>query len=157
MLGYHLLLQLHQLSVRAEMRSMIRAGFVDEARDFVFSTDHKQLPASLSWEDEDEFCLEGKMYDVVEKKTLGDSVIVRAIADEQETMVLDKLSAACQGNEKDNRLRSGLVHLLSNLYIESRETAITLIKPSSYHMIFSHPGLPRPARLILTPPPQILC
>ncbi len=156
-LGYHLLLGLNRLSVRGEMHRMIRAGMVKEATGFVFPSDSRHLPAGFAWEDEDEFSFNGKMFDVVEKKIEGDRMIVKAIADEKETAVLAKISASWKENEKDNRIRSGLMQLLSNLYVDTNESVTGLIKPPTYHSISFEQGLPRPLKLIPTPPPQYSC
>jgi hypothetical protein len=156
-LGYHLLLEFHQFSIRAEMHRMIRSGMVQEAKDFIFPADGGHSQATPAWADEDEFSINGKMYDVMEKKIAGDCIVVRAIADEKETTVLAKIAASWNENERDNRMRSHLVQLLSNLFIDQNDALIRLIKPSIYHFIHFQQGLPGPLKLILTPPPQGHC
>jgi hypothetical protein len=67
----------------------------------------------LEWEEESEFCYRGDMYDVIEKITHGDDVIIRCIPDKKETALLNEY----QKQNKQHSSNSVIVQLLTAHFV----------------------------------------
>ena len=129
--GYHIIFYLRQQEIKAEMRAAIRMQTYSEGEtDFVFSANDKQSMKQLDWEGDDEFSYNGEMYDVIEKKTENGKLIIRSIADKQETALLNKAKDHWNQNEKSNKVADELFQLLQSLFHSSKAEELVFIKPS---------------------------
>jgi hypothetical protein len=121
--------------------------------DFVFSMNDQESMKKLNWEGDDEFSLNGDMYDVIQKKVEGKKLIIRALADKNETDLLNKTSDSWKENDKSNKIANELFQLLQTLFHNSTDEII-IIKPFRFGNYCSSETLPFWAKRILTPPPQ---
>jgi hypothetical protein len=76
----------------------------------IFTTGELSL---MEWEDEEEFCYKGEMYDVVEKTVKGNTTIIRCIPDKKETSLLNEY----QKNNKRNSPNSTIVQLITTQFV----------------------------------------
>ena len=119
--GYQILFYFRQEEIKAEMREAIRLqSYSENESDFVFSLSDKQAIKQLEWEGEDEFRFKSEMYDVIEKKTENGKLVIRAIADRQETALLNKAKDHWNQNEKSNKVADELFQLLQSLFHSSK-------------------------------------
>lgn len=156
-IGYHFIFYLRQEEIKAEMREAIRLQtYSEHETDFVFSLDDKKGIKQLDWEGDDEFSFNGEMYDVIEKKTENGKMIIRAIADGQETALLNKAKDHWNQNEKSNKVADELFQLLQSLFHSSKTEEFVVIKPSANKISFISLLLPSEVIKIPTPPPRSL-
>ena len=108
-IGYHVIFYLRQEGIKTEMREAIRMQtYSADETDFVFLLKDKQSMSQLDWEGDEEFSYNGEMYDVIEKKTEAGKLIIRSIADKQETALLNKVKDHWNQNEKSNKVADEL-------------------------------------------------
>jgi hypothetical protein len=153
--GYHIIFYLRQQEIKAEMRTAIRVQTCSgDETDFVFLLSDKQSMKQLDWEGDDEFSYKGEMYDVIEKKITDGKLIIRSIADKQETALLNKANDHWDQNEKSNKVADELFQLLQSLFHSSKTEEFVSIKPSLYRISFISLSLPLQVKKIPTPPPR---
>jgi hypothetical protein len=156
--GYHIIFYLQQQEIKAEMREAIRMQIYNEDEtDFVFLLNDKQSMKQLDWEGDDEFSFNGEMYDVIEKKTENGKLVIRSIADKQETALLNKVKDHWNQNEKSNKVADELFQLLQSLFHSPKAEELVLIKPSVNRISFISLRLPSQVKKIPTPPPRAEC
>jgi hypothetical protein len=134
---------------------LIRANSKDNVR-FAFSLDDKKSIDKLHWEGDDEFKLNGQMYDVIEKKIENGKLILRCIIDKKETALIQMFHQ--MNNESNSKRKLALLMQLVNssyLAVKNSETLITYRPvPSSIHPPTDSFSSEAPD--VLTPPPQIV-
>jgi NAD-specific glutamate dehydrogenase len=122
---------------------------------FVFLLSDRANIERLKWESDDEFTLDGKMYDVIEKKTDHGKLIIRSISDKKETSLVKKYETLTKENNSKTRT-AFLVKLVSSSYLATSHATI-LIKniavPST--VSFQPQIVSSPVHDVLTPPPQV--
>lgn len=137
------------------MKEAIRMqSYSEDETDFAFSMNDKREMKQLDWKGDDEFSFSGEMYDVIEKKTENGRLIIRAIADKQETTLLDKAKDHWNQNEKSNKVADELFQMLQSLFHSPKTELLVLIKPSVDRDSFISLPLPSQAKTIPTPPPR---
>ena len=57
----------------------------------------------LQWEEGSEFSLNDTMYDVLDKKAMGDSIVIRCVADEKETALVNEYQKINQRNNPSSQ------------------------------------------------------
>lgn len=154
-IGYHIIFYFRQQEIKSEMKRLIltRPNSKDE-NDFVFSLNDKKGLARLEWDGDDEFCLDGEMYDVLEKKIENNTLIIRALADKKETALLRKANDNWKENDKSNKIANELFQLLQSLYHHSKSDELAFTAPTQYNFNLPIKGLPLCVKKIPTPPPQ---
>jgi len=153
--GYHIIFYLRQEGIKAEMREAIRMEtYSEDETDFVFLVNDKKSMSQLDWEGDDEFSFNGEMYDAIDKKIENGKLIIRAIADKQETELLNKAKDHWDQNEKSNKVADELFQMLQSLYHPSRTEELVFIKPSVNRASFLSLPLPLQVKKIPTPPPR---
>jgi len=150
LLGYHLVFHVQLATVKSEMKAFLRN-----------QKDHKELTQlilskteshHLHWEDENEFRYRGEMYDVIEMKSTGDTVIFHCIADEKETTLFNQY----QKNNKRNGSSSFIFQLITASYI--LPTNHLLQQPEKAiqsHFRDQSPSLKNPPSTVPQPPPNV--
>lgn len=137
------------------MREAIRLqSYSENETDFVFSLSDKQAIKQLEWEGEGEFSFKSEMYDVIEKKTENGKLVIRAIADRQETALLNKAKDHWNQNEKSNKVADELFQLLQSLFHSSKAEDLVFIKPLVHKISFISLQLPSEVIQIPSPPPR---
>ena len=156
--GGNLLFHIQRQRIRKEIKTRIKQGVPkSEMRVFTFSLKGGDLK-NLQWHEDHEFRYEGHMYDIVHRKTVGDSITFYCINDDQETTLfahLDELTqkkSASGPARKNNELIS---QGLSLFYLTGHEIhlppCITFFKQITNPYIF-----PESAWKLVTdtPPPR---
>ena len=126
----------------------------EEENDFVFSLNDKVAMAKLEWEGDNEFRLNGEMYDVIEKKTEGNKLTLRCLADKKETALLKKANDRWGENEKNNKAVNELFQLLQTLFHSSHSAGFSFDETSGNNFYTFLEPLPSRIKEIPTPPPQ---
>jgi hypothetical protein len=154
--AFHFIFYFRQQAIKQEMRMAIRMqSHSEDESDFTFSQDDKKGMAKLDWDGDDEFSYNGEMYDVIEKKVVNSTLIIRALADKDETDLVNKLGASQRDNDKSNKIANELFQILQTLFHNSKSTELVCIKPSTNNFYYFSVTLPSPVKKIPTPPPQI--
>jgi hypothetical protein len=146
---------LQQSGIKAEMKRIIHSNLSKEEQEvFRFSINDKPSLAKLEWENDHEFRLDGKMYDVIERKMENGNLIIRCISDEKETALLNKLNENWKENDRSNKIAIELYQLLQTLFHENNSKNIILQTSTTYCSLFRLDKLPLQIKKIPTPPPQ---
>ena len=137
------------------MRMVIRMQtHSEDESDFTFSLNDKKGMTKLDWDGDDEFSYNGEMYDVIEKKVVNNTLIIRALADKDETDLVNKFNTNQRDNNRSNKIANELFQILQTLFHNSKSTELVCIKPSRYTLYYFSVTLPSPVKKIPTPPPQ---
>ncbi|MFI5187357.1 MAG: hypothetical protein ACHQF0_11565 [Chitinophagales bacterium] len=137
------------------MKESIRIqSTTEDEKDFVFLSDDKKAMKQLNWDGDDEFSLNGEMYDVIEKRIEKNKIIIRALADKKETALLNKVNEHWKENDMSNKIANELFQLLQTLFPHSGSQVLVLIKPPKHTFYFYSTLLPLRVKKIPTPPPQ---
>jgi hypothetical protein len=135
-------------------RLTLAQSYSEDEDDFAFSLNDKVALAKLEWEGDDEFRLNGNMYDVIEKKIESNQLIIRALADKKETSLLKKYSDINDGHSSNNKT-AVLIKLVSDTYVSPSGTILVSDKKKRVFMISFQPTIiSSNANDVLTPPPQ---
>lgn len=158
--GYHLFFHIRKWEIKSSARKNRRRNSSRENElQFIFPlTGRLQLTNSQpEWEDDHEFRLNGHMYDVIEKRIVGDTIYVRCVADEKETRLIEKYN---EQNKDDfsntTKNKSGfLLKLINSLYTytDQHEYMLVVSSKEKYRDDYRQTGISRSYE-VLTPPPQ---
>jgi len=152
--GYHLFFYLRKQELKTDMKEFLRSSAINkDIEQFVFSLD-KDLVAGVEWEGENEFRLNGEMYDVVEKKVEDNKIVIRCISDKKETALLKKYEKI--NHEDNSKSRSALlVKLISSFYLSVANNVICINNNLALlHISFQQEIISSFRHDVLTPPPQ---
>jgi len=124
-----------------------------DIEQFIFPLD-KDLIACVEWEGENEFRLNGEMYDVIEKKVQGDKLIICCISDKKETGLLknyEKMNK--EGNSKSKSAL--LLKLIGSSYLSEINNNVFIKNiPALPHILFQSEIVSSWHYDVPTPPPQ---
>ena len=126
----------------------------EDENDFVFSLDDKKTLKQLEWEGDDEFSLNGEMYDVIEMKIENNKLIVRCLNDKKETALLNKLKDNWRENERSNKIVNELFQLLQALFYHSKSEGLAFIETTRNNFDSPSEQLSYQIKKVPTPPPQ---
>ena len=131
----------------------LQANSEDET-NFVYSLDDKKSIEQLEWESNDEFSLNGEMYDVIERKIENNKLIIRCISDKKETALIKKYEKI--NNENNSKSKSVLLlKLVSSSYLPTTNTELLIkCKPVPSIIYFRSDIVSSQPLDVLTPPPQ---
>lgn len=150
--GYHFAFRIHLNHVKAQIkRSLRRSGSRRGVVELTFTASQAQ---QLEWEEEHEFRWQSEMYDVIEKRTEGDKVVIRCIADKKEKKLLEDYQ---NNTEKSQGWgKTSLAKLITASYIKPTITVPIVPQKSLSKNYFSFSSLLcfRP-HTIFTPPPDV--
>ncbi len=155
-IGYHIIFCIRHSEIKAEMKRLLRLHANNEEQEvFAFSLNDKKALEKLEWESDDEFNLNGEMYDVIDKKILDGKLLIRCISDKKETALLKKYEKI--NNENNSKNKSALLlKLVSSSYISSTNTnAIIKNIPVATKVSFQSEIISSSHHEVLTPPPQV--
>lgn len=122
-----------------------------------FSLNEQNPRNKPEWEDEHEFRLHGKMYDVIEKKEVDGKLVVRCISDDKETTLMAKYEDLLEkqlGKNSKERTAS-LIKLLTSPYtIPSSFFQTAFVDPIRKLSPHRQPEIATVCRDVITPPPR---
>lgn len=160
MTGYRIVFQIRKATLKMAMKRMLRrqANNQDElCMEFPLS------PGSGSgnpeWENDHEFSLDGKMYDVIEKKIAGDKMLVRCISDDNETELIRKYQQVLEkhfSTSAKKRSASLLQLVISPYTVPASIITSIFVLPVHKQFPVLHCNLPIACREVITPPPRFL-
>lgn len=117
--------------------------------EFSFNTKEATL---LDWENENEFRYHNEMYDVIEKKAEGGRLVIRCIADQHETELVNEY----QRNNKQHRSGEWVVQLITASFILPQAVSVNQFEGNVKNRYFNYSSsLQRIASLVLAPPPDV--
>ena len=128
----------------------------EDENDFTFSLNDKKGMAQLDWDGDDEFSYNGEMYDVIDKRSVNSTLVIRALADKEETDLVNKFDAHQRDDDRSNKIANELFQILQTLFYSSRSDDLVCIKPTRYNFYYLLTTLPSPVKKIPTPPPQFI-
>jgi hypothetical protein len=133
----------------------LQANNEDETT-FVYSLDDKKSIEQLEWEGNDEFSLNGEMYDMIEKKIENNKLIIRCISDKKETALIKKYEKI--NNENNSKSKSALLlKLVSSSYLATVNAELLIkYKPVPSIIYFQCEIVSSRPLDVLTPPPQVV-
>ena len=118
--GYHFYFYLRQWQIKTAVKKQLRYDAIHEnSEQFVFSLTEKKGEAKPEWEGDDEFRLNGEMYDVLEKRIENGKIFVRCISDKKETELIKKYEDISK-NDFGGSSKTGtilLLKLIHNFYV----------------------------------------
>lgn len=154
-MGYHLFFYLQLSEARSEMKYLITHGIHTEG---ILSLGFdKQKQSAINWIDENEFILNGNMYDVIEKQGGSEKMIVYCIQDNKETELItayQKMNRQMPGQSSSSHLlkfMSGSYILPSLVKLNPPIVSIKLIR-HSVRMFIPQINIP-----VNAPPPWLVC
>jgi hypothetical protein len=114
--GYHFYFYLRQWQIKTAVKKSLRQGMSREnTEEFVFALNEKNKDTAPEWEGDDEFRLNGEMYDVLEKRVKNGKIFVRCINDEKETSLVKKYEDISR-NDFDGTSKTGTILLLKLIH-----------------------------------------
>jgi len=115
-------MQLRQL--KQEMKRNIRV--LRNSRDLVEFAFDQHAFSNLEWEEENEFCFKGEMYDVVETREVNGKFMLLCIPDKKETQLIHDFQEQTEKNQsRDKRLHFEW----ASSYLQPVSLHITLFSP----------------------------
>ena len=157
--GFYLVFVAQRAAIRQEVKAWLRTHQQEQAQHvFLLSLDGDDpSDPAIEWEGDDEFSFNNEMYDVIEKKRVGNHWQIRCISDRKETILVKKFEKNLSANttHKNPANGNGLVKLITAPFIAG-STPPVFVNPlqlNVYHDTFSL-YLPRVIFDIPTPPPQ---
>lgn len=157
--GYHVIFQLRKSALKLAMKRMLRRQTKSQDElvfNFPLYGNHNtEMP---EWEEEDEFRLKGKMYDVIEKKIENGRWVVRCISDERETELIEKYQKVLEkqfGNRAKKRSASLLKLIVTPYTLPSIINSSFLITILHNSFPILRCSLSTACLEVITPPPRI--
>ena len=127
--SYYPYLRIQQMGIRRSVKMRIKQGVPDEQLHVIRLNEATRQ--KIRWiRPHREFVLDGMMYDVVKTDTLGPTIRLHCITDEQEKALFSKLDEVAEreahnGNSSHHRKRVQMLKLLTGLlYLENQVPAI---------------------------------
>jgi hypothetical protein len=159
--GYYLFFYLRKQELKADMKEMLRSSKISkDIEQFIFPLNNENLVRNPQWEGDDEFRLNGDMYDVVEKRVEGNNIIVRCISDKKETQLLkdyEKTTKDDFSNSSSRHKSILLLKLAGSLYINQFVNETFYYKtPLIKHGPVCCRTIPTISPDILIPPPKVV-
>jgi len=116
-----------------------------------FSLKNKEA-SQLDWENDHEFSYNNQMYDLIEKKTDGDKLIIRCIADKHETELVNEY----QKTRKRNQSNESVVQLITASFILPQTPSVNQFEKAIRNQYFNYSSpLQGISSLVLAPPPDV--
>lgn len=156
--GYHVVFHFRKAGLRMAMKRMMRRQV--RSRDevvFSFSLTEQNRHNKPEWEDENEFRLHGKMYDVIGKKVENGKLVVRCISDDKETELINKYEDVLdkQLGKSSKHRTAALIKLFTSPYtIPSTFLQTAFVNPAKKLFPRHQPGIVAVYRDVITPPPR---
>jgi hypothetical protein len=156
--GYYIVFHIRRAEIKDEMKKTLRRTIYNQDEEiFCFSLNDKAGISKLEWEDAREFRLNGKMYDVIEKKIENGKLIIRCISDEKETALVKKFEQI--NNEKGANSKGKaalLIKLICNTYLVAPVSDLPVENAALIQRPYFNINILASLRSdVLTPPPQI--
>lgn len=114
-------LQHKKYSIKKEVKKEIISGIEKEKLELLTFT-KKEAEENLNWKHDYEFEFQGEMYDIVEKKQVGDTIYYWCWWDHKETklnlQLYGLINKIIGGNEDTQKKQKHLAHYLNSLFYD---------------------------------------
>ena len=154
-IGFHIFFYFRQGEVKTEMKKLLRLNVNINEERFAFSLNDIGAFQKLKWEGDNEFSLNGEMYDIIGKKIQDGKIVIRCIRDKEETALVNKLKDNWRENEKSNKIVNKLFELLQTPFYNAKSEEIAFKELTINSFCFPFERLPLQVKKIPTPPPQL--
>jgi predicted transcriptional regulator len=154
-IGYRIVFFIRHSEIKTEIKKLILLHANNKEEEaLVFALNDKNAIEKLQWDGNDEFRLNGEMYDVIEKKTQNGELFIRCISDKRETALLKKYEKI--NHEGNSRGRSALLlKLVGSSYLSGVNNVICLNNDLTLlYISFQQEIISSYRHDVLTPPPQ---
>lgn len=158
-IGYHFIFQVQQHRIKKDVEAYLhRSAAIQNAMELRVSLADEAAISKLKWEDENEFTLNGELYDVIQKKNENGELVIRCIKDKNETHLVNnytKISKETQSDPSSKDKSTVLLKLITGFFIKTEQPVLSL--PSSIskkHVNTLCDALSSGSKEILIPPPQ---
>jgi len=154
-IGFRIFFYFRQVEVKSEMKKLLRLNVDINEERFAFFLNDIEALQKLKWKGDDEFSLNGEMYDIIGKKIEDEKIVIRCIRDKEETALVNKLKDNCRENEKCNKVVNELFQLLQTLFYNTKSEDTSFGESAISSFCFPFERLPLQVKKIPTPPPQL--
>ena len=117
------LFSLRRQEIRKEIKTRIKQGVPQAERTIVRLSDTEMQSSDFTWVKDHEFRYQGKMYDVLERKVIGDRTEFACILDEDETRLFktldEQIQSALNGDPVSKQQNEKSQRFYRNLFYES--------------------------------------
>lgn len=156
--GFRAIFRLRRAEIKAQVRRSIRNRKSNEGlTEFRFNLQDKEQLSRIKWEDGNEFRFEDHLYDVVERKTEGDTLTLLCLPDSKEEELIKAYEKMSEEQRRPvNSSSFSLFKLLRSLFFPPGAPATPPLlagkPPLSYRYLlyFFSPYQP-----VQTPPPRV--
>lgn len=128
------------LKMQDDHKSVVNFNFTDKEA------------ASINWEEEGEFSYHGQMYDVIETKKENGQLIIRCIADKDETALIEQFR---KQNERSRSTSSLLQLITAACVLPSSQELAQPEKIIQQYFSNPSPSICQQASAIFIPPPEV--
>jgi hypothetical protein len=147
-------LQSHQL--KQQMVAYLRTTALHKTQLIEIDLSNTNTTSPITWEDETEFELNGEMYDVVKKDTVGNIQKIYCIADTKETALQDEMLQA-NANNNGKQQHTQTLKLFSFFYKDVEPLAAYAFSlPLQSHQGFYTSYIPTVFGSVVAPPPKFV-
>jgi hypothetical protein len=156
-LGYQFIFEFHFQEVKAEMKQYLASNSHKDVQEFIIAITDSATLSQFQWEDETEFNLNGEMYDVLQKISKDNKLIIRCISDTKETALLKNFEQINRENNNPSKQKcASLIKLISTDFetVSSFNFSSTTIKSRKVFASYNS-NITSRYSTILTPPPQV--
>jgi hypothetical protein len=157
--GYHLYFNILQQNIKSTVKKTIHFNLSEKVTEhFVFSLANTNASEMPEWEGENEFSLNGEMYDVVSMKKENSMLYVSCISDKKENELINSYkNIAGKDFGGPSKNRAALILKLAYSLFTNASNIENHVKPQSIKVQWLNytSFLYNSTIDVLTPPPQI--
>jgi len=158
--GYWLVIRHQQQALKREMKRQLQADPNLQGQAELQFALQNGIPVdnNFSWEEEEEFSWNGKMYDIIEQHTVRNILTIRCIQDIKEKELLKKFCELEKQQDGKSGKNKSIVQLISGFVFEPVSTPESFLIPKfslqhvehylSLYTLFD--------KEIITPPPRYM-
>ncbi len=158
MSGYNFLYLFRKQELKQAMKEyLLNHPDPGNVTEFRFSLNDKRSLTQLEWENNHEFWYKNDMYDLVDKKTENDQLIIRCISDKSESNLVklqEKISKENQGDASSKSRSALLLRLIQSAFIAVDVPTIHDFSSTPHFFLHKDSYTFSADQDVLTPPPQ---
>jgi len=156
--GYYIFYKIRKQELKSTMKEYLLASpDPGNLTEFHFDMNDKKSLNKMEWENDHEFWYEDELYDLIEKKTEGDRIIIRCINDKKEgdlMKLMQKISNDNQGNNSTKGRSVLFLKLIQTSFIKSETPEILSFSTHHYSIPYSVSDTFNAYLEVMTPPPR---
>lgn len=151
--GYYFLFKMQIAEAKSEMKTRLPQIKIDALTTFKLN---RQQFAQLDWENDSEFSLNGKMYDVISTRAEGGTTVVVCVSDEKETTLVSAYQQLQKNNSSNKNTSGTFLKLITSPFLPSPGLKIQRgDERNNDEIFFKVPGTASAYRRVVSPPPRV--